>query len=117
MRVSVRGKRIRVGSELRGEVERSVYFALGRFADVIRKVEVSLADATGMRGGIDKNARIVVLLKPAEEVFAEATDVTVMAAVDRTCYRVKRLVGRAVERRNEPPSTRNVRPNDFQKEE
>ena len=117
MRVSVRGKRIRAGSELRGEVERSVYFALGRFANVIRKVEVSLADVNGLRGGIDKNARIVVLLKPADEVFAEATDVTVMAAIDRTCYRARRLVSRAVERHNKPPSTRSVRPNDFQKEE
>ncbi len=117
MRVSVREKRIRVGSELRGEVEHRVYSALGRFADVIRKVEVRLADVNGPRGGIDKNARIVVRLKPAGEVFAEATDVTVIAAIDRTCYRVKRLVGRAVERRNEPPSTRNVRPNGSQKKE
>lgn len=117
MRVFVRGKRIKVGAELRGAVERRVSFALGRFADVIRKVEVSLADVNGPRGGIDKNSRIVVLLKPAEEVVVEATDVTVMAAVDRTCYRVKRLVGRAVERRNEPPSTRSVRSNGSQKEQ
>lgn len=117
MRVSVRGNRIKVGPDLREEVERRVYFALGRFADVIRKVEVSVADVNGPRGGIDKSSRIVVLLKPAEEVVAEATDVTVMAAIDRTCYRVKRLVGRAVERRNEPPSTRSVRPNGSHKEE
>jgi len=41
----------------------------------------------------------------------------VMAAIDRTCYRARRLVSRAVERRNKPPSIRSVRPNDFQKEE
>ena len=99
MRVCVRGKRIKVGPELRVEVERRVYLALGRFVDVVRTVEVSLSDVKGSRGGIDKNSRIVVLLKPSEEVVAETTDVTLMAAIDRTCYRVKRLVGRAVERR------------------
>ncbi len=117
MRVTVRGKQINVGPELRKAVKRRVYFALGRFVDVIRKVEVSLADVNGPRGGIDKNFRIVVLLKPAEEVVAESTDVTVTAAIDRTCYRVKRLVGRAVERRNQPPSMRSVRPNGSQQEE
>jgi len=117
MRVSVRGKRIEVGPELREEVERRLYFALGRFADVIREVRVQLTDLNGPRGEVDKKSRIVVLLKPAEQVLAEATDVTVMAAVDRTCYRVKRLVGRAVELRNEPPSTRIVRLNGFHKEE
>jgi len=117
MRVTVRGKRTKVGPELRGEVERRVYFALGRFADVIQTVEASLADVNGPRGGIDKNFRIVVLLKPAEEVVAEATDVTTLAAIDRTCYRIKRLVGRAAKRRREPPSRRSVRPNGFHKEE
>lgn len=117
MRVLVRGERIKVGPELRAEVERRVYFALGRFADVIRKVEVGLADVNGPRGGIDRNSRIVVLLKPGGEVVAEATDVTVRAAIDRTCYRVKRLVVRAVERRNKPPSTRSARPSGCHKEE
>jgi len=44
MRVSVRGKRITVGPELREEVKRRLYFALGRFADVIREVRVQLTD-------------------------------------------------------------------------
>ena len=105
MRVSVRGKRIAVGPELREEVEWRLHFALGRFAGVIREVRVQLTDLNGPRGGIDKHSRLVVLLKPAEQVVAEATDVTVMTAVDRTCYRVQRLVGRAVERRNEHPRT------------
>jgi len=117
MRMSIRGKRLKVGPELRVEVERRVYFALGRFADVVRTVEISLADVDGPHGGIDKNSRIVVQLKPTEEVVAEATDVTVLAAIDRACYRVKRLVGRAVERRNQRPSTRGVSPHRSQQEQ
>ncbi len=104
MRVYVRGKQIKVGPELRVEVEHRVYLALGRFADVIRKVDMSLADANELPGRIDKSARIVVLLKPADEVVAEVTDVTVMEAIDRTCYRINRLVSHAVERRNQRPS-------------
>jgi len=105
MRISVRGKQFVVGSILEEEVERRIYLALGRFADVIRNVHMSLADVNGLRGEIDKSARIVVLLKPAGEVVVEATDVTLLVAIDRTCYRVKRLVSRAVERRNQLPST------------
>ncbi len=112
MRVSVRGKQIAVGPILQEEVERRIYLALGRFADVIRTVGVSLAlaDVNGLRRGIDKSARIVVLLKTTEEVVAEATDVTLLVAIDRTCYRVKRLVSRAVERRNQWPSMRQLNP-------
>ena len=117
MRVSVQGKRLKAGPDLRGEVKRRLHFALGRFDDVIRQVTVHLADVNGPRGGIDKNSRVVVLLKPAEQVVAEATDVTVMAAFDRTCYRIRRLVARAVERRIGPPSARSVRPNYLRKEE
>jgi putative sigma-54 modulation protein len=117
MRVSVRGKRIKVGAELRVAVERQVYLALGRFADVVRTVEVTLADVNGPRGGIDKISRIVVLLKRTDKVVAEATDVTVMAAIDRTCYRVKRLVSRAVERRNQWPSAWSMSPYSSHQEE
>ena len=101
---------------MREEVKRRSHFALGRFSDVIRQVTVHLADVNGPGGGIDKNARIAVLLKPAEQVVAEATDVTVMAALDRTCYRIKRLVTRAVERRNKTANTRSL-PKGFDKEE
>lgn len=94
-----------------------MHFELGRYGDVNRRVEVRLADVNGPRGWTDKNSRMVVLLKPAEEVVAEATVVTVMEAIDRTCYRIKRLEGRAVERRNEPSSSRSVCTNSFHKEE
>ena len=117
MRVFVRGKRIVVGPTLQEEVERRIYLALGRFSDVIRKVDMSLSDVNGLRGGIDKNARIVVLLKPNEEVVAEATDVTLLVAIDRTCYRIKRLVSRVVERCNQQPSTRRGSPHSSNQEE
>ena len=116
MRVTVREKRLKAGPDLHEEVERRVYCALARFADVIRVVSVHLTDVNGPRGGIDKNARVFVLLKPAEQVVAEATDVTVIAAVDRVCYRVKRLVSRTVERRNDRIGTQRVRLNGRHKE-
>jgi ribosome-associated translation inhibitor RaiA len=117
MRVLVRGKRIKVGPELKDEVTRRVYFALARFTDVIQKVDVCLADLNGERGRGDQHARIAVLMKTAEEVVVEATDTTVMAAVDRTCYRAQRVVGRAVERQNKPPGPRRALGNGFQQEE
>lgn len=116
MRVSVHGKRLEVGPDLREEAKQRLHFALGRFSGVIRQVTVYLADVNGPSGGIDKNARVVVLLAPAEQVVAEVTDVTVMVALDRMCHRITRLVSRAVDRRNQSPSTRNV-PKSFDKEE
>ena len=82
MRVSVRNGRIAVGPELREEVERRIYFALGRFGDVIREVTVNLADVHGPRAKTEKKSKLVVFLRPSEQVMAEATDATVIAAVE-----------------------------------
>jgi hypothetical protein len=100
MRVSVRGQTLKDGLELQEKAVCRVRVALGRFADVVQIATLTVTDVLGPRCGPDKNARIVALLRPAQEVVAEATDAIALAAVDRACYRIERLVGRAVERRD-----------------
>ena len=125
MRVSVRNGRIAVGPELREEVERRIYFALGRFGDVIREVTVNLADVHGPRAKTEKKSKLVVFLRPSEQVMAEATDATVIAAVGEEVrrsgrgHRVQPRHGeaRAVERRDEHLGLRGSRFNGREKED
>jgi hypothetical protein len=52
MQLFVRSKRIEVGSELREELAWRLYFALGRFRDLIREVREQLSMSHGPGGEI-----------------------------------------------------------------
>jgi len=67
------------------------------------------------RAGVSLLAREETSTKPRWH-RPPATDVTLLVAIDRTCYRVKRWVSRAVECRNEQPSTRRVSPHSSNQE-
>jgi hypothetical protein len=53
-------------------------------------VTVRLADLNGPRGGVDKQCRIIVKLRPGEEVVVKDTASEVETAIDRCADRVQR---------------------------
>lgn len=79
-------------------IERRLCFALSRFADRIGRVTVRVADINGPRGGVDKQCRIVVKLRPGGEVVIEDTASDLETAIDRGADRVQRAVVRALAR-------------------
>lgn len=100
MRFELHSSRIEVSDSIHAYVERRLGFALGRFADVVENVVVSLADINGPRGGIDKSCRMrVTLIGHKTPVIADVLDVEIRAAIDMAAERVGRAVARQLDRR------------------
>ncbi len=78
--------------------ERRLRFALGRFGTRIRQIMVRIADLNGPRGGVDKQCRITVDVRPFGTVILEETDADLYRAIDRAAHRVSQSVRRELER-------------------
>ncbi len=100
MRLEIHSSRIAVSDSTQAYVERRLGFALGRFADVVERVVVSLADINGPRGGIDKSCRIrVKLMGQQTPVIVEVLELEIRPAVDMAADRIGRAVARQLDRR------------------
>lgn len=101
MHLYVRSKRLVVTDKLREHIHDRLVFALGRFAHRIEDVTSSLADMNGPKGGIDKQCRLVVRLRPKGKVTIEESANDLYAAIGRAVDRVGQTVGRHLERRRD----------------
>ena len=100
MNVELHASRLAVSKSTQAYVVRRIGFALGRFADVIETVIVSLEDINGPRGGVDKSCRIRVnLTGQRTPIIATVLDLEVRAAVDMAAERAGRAVARQLDRR------------------
>ncbi len=87
--------------ELREFAERRLRYALSRFDARIQRVSLTLVDANGPRGGVDKSCRITVKLRRAPEVTVTDLDTEVGTCISRAAERVGRAVARAVDRKQQ----------------
>jgi hypothetical protein len=71
MRLELYGQNVRLSEAARARVERRLAFALGRLEGRISRVQVTLADLNGPRGGIDKRCLMVADLGRAGPVVVE----------------------------------------------
>lgn len=101
MRIFIRNRKMDLAESGRDRIERSLRFALGRFAPRIRRVAVGLVDLNGPRGGVDKRCRVKVTLEPSGSVFVEEDGSDLLAVIDRAAERVGRSVERKLERHRE----------------
>ena len=99
MRIEMHGQAVALQRPLRQYVERALLFALGRFAERIQRIRVSIADVNGPRGGSDKRCRVQVYLGRLGEVLAEDTDERIATAVDHASERAGRATRRVIERK------------------
>lgn len=98
MQIDLRTKKLRVGPELRGAVERRLGFALDRFEQRIQRVVVRLEDVNGPRGGDDKLCRIEVHLRGSGTIRVRARADAVVPAVDAAAHRAGQAIARWVVR-------------------
>jgi ribosome-associated translation inhibitor RaiA len=59
---------------------------------------VRIADLNGPRGGVDRQCRITVDVRPSRTVILEETDADLYRAIDRAAHRVGQSVRRQLER-------------------
>lgn len=101
MKIQIHASKISMDASVERHVSRRLHFALGRFANVVEKIDVTLADINGPKGGHDKQCRIRVRVKGvAKLVIAEVLHEELITATDLAVDRVGRAVARAVDRRN-----------------
>ncbi len=99
MRLMVRSLNVKVTPTLQDYISRRLEFALRRFSAHIDRVAINLTDLNGPKGGLDQHCVVKVFLKPSGIVMAEATDITVEAAVNQAIERVVRQIKKSHETR------------------
>jgi putative sigma-54 modulation protein len=97
MQIAIRTSHLSLQPEQRQQIERRASFALARLSAVIKRVEVSLADTNGPRGGVDKRCRVLVHLDGGATTFVEDRDSDLVCLIDRTMERAGRAAHKRVD--------------------
>lgn len=98
MHIDIQAHGVPLAPVLRERVEQRLRFALGRFADSIAAVTVSLADAGGPTGGPERECRIHVAVPPTVLLVKQVAP-DLEAALDRAADQASRSVDRELDRR------------------
>jgi putative sigma-54 modulation protein len=97
MQIAIRTSHLSLQPEQRQQIERRASFALARLSAMIKRVEVSLADTNGPRGGVDKRCRVLVHLGGGTTAFVEDHDSDLVTLIDRTMDRAGRAAHKRVD--------------------
>ena len=100
MHIAIRTSQLVLQPDQRTQIERRASFALSHLSAVVRRVDVSLSDVNGPRGGVDKRCRILVHVEGGSSVFVEDADSDLVQLIDRAMDRA----GRAAHKRLEQAS-------------
>lgn len=107
MKIDIRSKGLPQDRAARDRIRRRLRFAVGRFADRVERVSISLEDTNGAKGGVDKRCRIrLTLVEGGEPLLAEDTDEEIFVAIDRAAKRIGRSVARRLKRSRRTRSQR-----------
>jgi len=101
MDIDIRPRNVRLTPAQRDLSEKRVLSALDRFEGKLRRVMVVIEDINGPKGGADKRCKIRATGERGFAVQAQATDISVTAAVDRAADAIGRNVAKAVSRRRD----------------
>lgn len=101
MRIEIVSPSMELDGDLRQWAERHVAFAIGRFAERVRRVRIMLSDINGPRGGLDKECRVTAQLTCGEPLVAEVLDSDPGAALARAIDRIARKLSTEWERKRD----------------
>ena len=101
MQLEIRGQDFPVFVDLRDHIQSRMETALARHRERVERVEVRLADVNGPKGGVDKQCRAVVRLRPRGRVMVQEVSTDFLAAATRVADRLSRAVARSLERQRE----------------
>jgi putative sigma-54 modulation protein len=106
MRLYIRSKNVRLSEEWHDYLHARLAIALARFDHRIRDITASLTDLNGPKGGVDKQCRVVVRLRPRGKVTTEQSASDFVAAIALGGNRLSYAVSRALERRRDARAKR-----------
>ena len=99
----IRALGVGVSADERAYIRRKLGMKFGKFAPSVERITVRIEDANGPRGGVDRVARIKVVLSGIPSVVVEQRGATLAAAIDGALTRAERAVRRSLQRRRMKP--------------
>jgi ribosome-associated translation inhibitor RaiA len=97
MKIGIQCKGFSLTSAIAGRVRKRLDFLLGRGLSRLRRVDVTLSDLNGPRGGVDKRCLIKVSIDGLRPVVVEDIQSDLYIAIDRATGRASRTVVRRME--------------------
>jgi ribosome-associated translation inhibitor RaiA len=103
MKLSLRTLNLDSSDSIAAYAERRVRSAIGRFIPTSSEVRMTLMDANGPKGGVDKVCAMHVVVRSGFSLSAHvsAASSDAYAAIDIACERLFQALHRRVERRRE----------------
>jgi putative sigma-54 modulation protein len=96
MKIGIQCRGFSLTSAIAGHVRKRLDFLLGRGIRRLRRVDVTLSDTNGPRGGVDKRCQIKVSLDGLRPVVIEDVQTDLYMAIDRAASRASRTVVRRI---------------------
>lgn len=98
MHIDIRAQGFTLTRGLRDYVMKRLAYAFAHGEDSVTRLNVSLSDINGPRGGADKRCLIEARLKQAAAVVIEDVEADLYLAIDRATERAGRTLARRLER-------------------
>ncbi len=92
MKIGIQCRGFSLTSAIAGRVRKRLDFLLGRGFTRLRRVDVTLSDLNGPRGGVDKRCLIKVSIDGLRPVVVEDIQSDLYLAIDRAADRASRTV-------------------------
>ena len=92
MKIGIQCRGFSLTSALAGRVRKRLDFLLGRRFNRLRRVDVTLSDLNGPRGGVDKRCLVKVSIDGLRPVVIEDIQSDLYMAIDRAAGRASRTV-------------------------
>ena len=94
MKIGIQCRGFSLTDAIDAHVRKRLDFLLGRGFRRVRRVEITLSDLNGPRGGVDKRCQIKVSLDGLQPVIIEDVQADLYVAIDRATGRASRTVVR-----------------------
>jgi len=94
MKIGIQCRGFSLTGAIAGHVRKRLDFLLGHGIRRVRRVDVTLSDLNGPRGGVDKRCLIKVSIDGLPPVIIEDVQSDLYAAIDRAAGRASRTVVR-----------------------
>ncbi|MFT4937010.1 MAG: putative sigma-54 modulation protein [Paraglaciecola sp.] len=94
MQIHIQSRQFSLSNALREYVNSKVRIMLGRYETQIVRIDVSLFDINGPRGGEDKCCKIIVKANGMTSIVVEETAVDMYDAINLCSRRTRRVVKR-----------------------
>jgi hypothetical protein len=98
MKVLINDKQKLLSAEAIEQTESRLAAAFSKFGFRISRIEVSVSDINGPRGGVDKECRLVAKTNKMGDVIATVTDESLTKSIRRAIARAERGVARRIQR-------------------